>query len=64
MSAMSKPELIETREQVQIESNTSVFVASLTENEQSEALEFMAVRPLHTVIMSGMDARSRHCQPA
>lgn len=51
MSASIKP--IETHRQVQTESDTSVFVAALTEDDQTEALEFLAVRPLHTVIMSG-----------
>jgi ribosomal protein S18 acetylase RimI-like enzyme len=53
MSAMSKTRPIRTQEQIPIESATNFFVAPLTENERSEALNFLAVRPLHTVIMSG-----------
>ncbi len=34
-------------------SPSSVTIAALTAAEQAEALEFLAVRPLHTVIMSG-----------
>lgn len=53
MPAASKKKSIRVENQYRLETVASVTVAPLIADEREEALEFLAVRPLHTVIMSG-----------
>lgn len=53
MSADDFTQPVKTRKQFEIKSGSAVRVTPLLRSETGEALDFLAVRPLHTVIMSG-----------
>lgn len=53
MTTAAKIQFIKGPAHHRAKADTNVTVERLTENERQEAIEFLAVRPLHTVILSG-----------
>lgn len=53
MPATGKMQLIKNPHQYQSQATGDVTVTPLYENDRAEALQFLAVRPLHTVILTG-----------